>query len=113
MLFRSLLNDPIFVEAARVFAQNALKDGGATFDQRLDWVFARAVSRRPAPEERRALADLYRANLARFEAAPTEAAKLLQVGDAPALETASVPELAALTTVTRTVLNLSEVITRY
>ena len=38
-----LLNDPIFVEAARVFAQHIAADGGAGFDHQLDWAFERAA----------------------------------------------------------------------
>ena len=48
-----LLNDPIFVEAARVFAQNILAKPGATLDQRIDWAFDRALSR-PADLRREA-----------------------------------------------------------
>ena len=44
-----LLNDPIYVEAARVFAQNILKHGGAACDARIDWAFQRAVDRAPTP----------------------------------------------------------------
>src|SRR5262249_21748410 len=40
-----LLNDPIFVEAARVFAQHILKDGGRSSPERLDWAFFRALGR--------------------------------------------------------------------
>src|SRR5262249_6262034 len=55
-----MLNDPIFVEAARVFAKNAIASGGATFDTRVAWAFERALNRAPTLEERRVLADLYR-----------------------------------------------------
>lgn len=106
-----LLNDPIYVEAARVFAQHILKEGGRTAPQRLDWAFFRAVSRKPTPAERSALAVLYRKSLARFAAAPAGAKQLLQVGDAPSTNDAPA-ELAAMTTVARAILNLHETITR-
>src|SRR5205085_674617 len=51
-----LLNDPIYVEAARVFAQNILKQG-RDINARLDWAFLRAVNRTPSPPERRALGE--------------------------------------------------------
>ena len=41
-----LLNDPIFVEAARVFAQNTLKKGGPTLDGQIDWAFFQALDRK-------------------------------------------------------------------
>ncbi len=107
-----LLNDPIFVEAARVFAQNMLKDGGRSLDERIDWAFLRAASRRPSAEEHGTLAELYRKNLARYQAAPEEAKKLIQVGEAPALESADPAELAAMTTIARAILNMHETIMR-
>jgi hypothetical protein len=107
-----LLNDPIYVEAARVFAQHILKDGGRTAPQRLDWAFFRAVSRKPTAAERSALAALYRKSLARFAAAPASAKQLIQVGDAPLPDDIRPAELAAMTTVARAILNLHETITR-
>jgi hypothetical protein len=107
-----LLNDPIYVEAARVFAQNILKDGGSGLEARLDWAFRHAVSRPPAEEERRTLSSLYTKSLARFRAAPAEAQKLIQVGEYPLPEKADAAELAAMTTVARAILNLHEVVTR-
>ena len=53
-----LLNDPIYVEAARVFAQNILQHG-RDWNARVDWAFERAVGRTPVPEERSALSKLY------------------------------------------------------
>jgi hypothetical protein len=107
-----LLNDPIYVEAARVFAQNIEKDGGRTLDSRLDWAFRRTLGRRPTPDERRVLADLYTRNRRRFQADHAAARELLAVGEAPALPTASPADRAALTTVARAILNLHETITR-
>src|SRR5262249_18588451 len=58
-----LLNDPIYVEAARVFAQNVVHAQGKLDDQ-LTWAFQRALNRAPEKDERRILTDLYRKNLA-------------------------------------------------
>jgi hypothetical protein len=107
-----LLNDPIYVEAARVFAQHILKDGGQTSPARFDWAFFRALGRKPTPEERRALDGLYRKNLARFQAAPASAQQLAHVGEAPVAANEPAAELAAMTTVARAILNLHETITR-
>jgi hypothetical protein len=107
-----LLNDPIYVEAARVFAQNTWKDGGAVLGDRIVWAFSRALSRRPSPEEQRLLAGLYEKNLRRFRAEPASARELLSIGDAPLLDRADPAELAALMTVARALLNLHETITR-
>jgi len=107
-----LLNDPIYVEAARVFAQNAIKDGGTTFRTRLDWVFDRALNRPPTARERAMLSGLYERNLKRFGAAPTAARELVNIGEAPRPPELKPVPVAAMTTVTRAVLNLHELITR-
>lgn len=107
-----LLNDPIYVEASRVFAENALAKGGGSFDRQLSWIFSQALDRAPTPQERAILAGLYRDNLKRFSATPADAKKLVTVGDSPVPEREKLPQLAAVTTVTRAVLNLHETITR-
>lgn len=107
-----LLNDPVYTEAARAFAQNALRSGKSTFDQQLNWIFERALSRPPSPEERAILQDLYRKNLKRFTDAPTDAAEFVHTGESSLAASKNIPQLAAMTTVTRAVLNLHETITR-
>jgi hypothetical protein len=102
-----LLNDPIYVEAARVFAEHAMPQSDY-----LGWIFSQALNREPSPEERRILTGLYAANLARFRAAPDDARSLSQIGDSPLPTAVDVPRLAAMTVVTRAVLNLHETITR-
>jgi hypothetical protein len=108
-----LLNDPIFVEAARVFAQKILAQGGATLDRRMEWAFLRALGRKPEAEERRILADLYRKSLTQFRADPASARKFVHTGEAPVSENIPSAGLAAMTTVARAILNLNETITRY
>jgi hypothetical protein len=107
-----LLNDPIYVEAARVFAQNMMKDGGPTLNARIDWAFERATSRKPSLEERRLLIGLHAKSLKEFSSAPGQARALLHVGEARELESANPAEAAALTTVARAILNLHETVTR-
>jgi hypothetical protein len=107
-----LLNDPIYVEAARVFGQSAVAAAGSKFDSQLNWIFDRALNRPPTAQERSILRGLYDRNLKRFAAQPNSAREFLSTGETP-LEQAQNPEqLAALVTVTRAVLNLHEVITR-
>jgi hypothetical protein len=110
-----LLNDPIYVEAARVFAQRAAASGGArpaSFDAQLGWIFDRALNRAPTAEERALLRGLYERSLKRFTADPAGARGLLSEGETPTPPNADAARLAALTTVTRAVLNLHELITR-
>jgi hypothetical protein len=52
-----LLNDPTYVEAARVFAQRILKEG-STPNERLAWAYRRALSRLPTEAEAKVMFDL-------------------------------------------------------
>ena len=107
-----LLNDPVFVEAARVFAQNILKKGGPTLNARIDWAFLQAVSRKPTPAERKILADLHKKSLAEFATQPQKAREFVRVGESPLATDVRPTDLAAMTTVARAILNLHETITR-
>jgi hypothetical protein len=106
-----LMNDEIFVESARVFAQNIVRQAGPAFDRELDWAFQRALNRVPDNDERQILKDLYAKSLARFQADPKSVAELMTVGEAPHA-TIPEPNVAAMTMVARAILNLHETITR-
>jgi mono/diheme cytochrome c family protein len=108
----TLLNDPTFVEAARVFAARTMREGGETTEARIRWAWREALSREPADGEMRSLVKLYEQGLAEYRADPQAAEKLLAVGMAPRQEGVDSVELAAWTTVARGVMNLSEFISR-
>ena len=107
-----LLNDPIFVEAARVFAENVLDKGGKTLDAQLSWAFERSLERKPAEPELKVLRDLHRNASIHFETDKKGASDLLAIGDTPVPATMKPSDLAAMTSVTRVILNLHEAITR-
>jgi hypothetical protein len=100
-----LLNDPIYVEAARVFAERMMKRG-------IGWGFETAVSRKPAADELKILDGLYRKELAHYRGAVDEARQLLRTGESPAPAGVGTAELAAMTMVARAILNTHETITR-
>ena len=106
------LNDPTFVEAARVFAASLMK-AGQDDDATLQRAWRRALSRRPEPREVAVLQKLLARHRKQYGADPKAAAKLLTTGLAPIPDGVDVPELAAWTSVTRTLLCLRETITRY
>ena len=106
-----LLNDPIYVEAARLFAEHALANGGKSFKTELEWIFDRALNRPPTGEERALLRGLYERNLKRFAANAAGAREFLTEGEGPPVNGDAV-RLAAMATVTRAVMNLHELITR-
>jgi hypothetical protein len=107
-----LLNDPIYIEAARVFAERIMKDGGSDMATRLNWAYRRAVSRSVKPEEIKLLTELYQKHLAEFRTDKAGALKAVTVGQAPLPAGVDTAELAAWTSVARVILNLHETITR-
>src|SRR5207253_2209108 len=101
-----LLNDPIYVEAARAFGQHIQKDGGDSPADRIKWAYRRALSRDPKPEERALLLTLYEKHLAEYSKDKDAARQLLGTGESPVPKDVDVAELAAWTSVARVLLNL-------
>lgn len=108
-----LLNDPTYVEAARVFAERILTSGGGVDEQRLSWAFRQALSREPSESELKELSDLQREERSWYTERPDEARRLLGVGQAPVSINADPVELASWTAVARALFNTHEFITRY
>ena len=108
----ALLNDPEFVEAARVFAQHTIEKGGAGDDARIRWAFEQTAGRQPRPAEMQVLISILQKHRQDFAQKPEEAKKLLAVGDAPLPKEIKQEELAAWTSVCRVILNLHETTTR-
>jgi hypothetical protein len=108
-----LLNDPIYVEAARVFAEQIVRQGGSLVPERISWAFRRALSRAATQDELQVLVDLHERHRQYYVANVDEARKLLTVGESPAPQEIDAADLAAWTSVARTILNLHETITRY
>jgi len=107
-----LLNDPSYVEAARVLAERVLREGGASSDERLNWLYRRALSRAPKDDERVILVALLEKHRGEYSSDSAAAEKLISTGLAPVAKDLDTAELAAWTSVTRAVLNLHETITR-
>jgi hypothetical protein len=109
------LNEPVFLDCARMLALNTLRDGGETDESRLIYAFRRCLSRPPTEAESKVLLGLLRNQTDRFTrpgvnpwdlAAPRpEAPPALPKGSTPA-------RLAAWTAVARVLLNLDETITK-
>jgi hypothetical protein len=108
----TLLNDPEFVEAARVLAEHTVAESGSD-SGRIDTIYQRALCRLPSDAERDSLMGFLAEQRKYYGANAADAAALCTVGNSPAPAGINEPELAAWTTVCRVVLNLHESITRY
>ena len=107
-----LLNDPIYIEAARGLAQRAILDGGSTSDERLRYAFRIVTGRHPTPAEAAVLSAELRDRLQAFAADPETAKRLVAIGESQSDASLSAGELAAWTMVARLILNLDETITK-
>lgn len=108
----TLLNDPSFVEAARVFAANTMHQNAGDM-QRLEAIYQRALCRSIKPKEKQSMLAFLQSVRSAYHDRPDDATKLLKVGIAPVSTDLDPIELAAWTSVCRVVLNLHETITRY
>ncbi len=108
----ALLNEVTYLEAARVFAQRMIHEGGATPAERITWAFQQALSRPPDARESAILTEGLDRHLARYQAAPAEAEALLAQGHAPLPADLEPALLAAYTVTANVVLNLDELLNK-
>ena len=109
----TLLNDPTFVEASRVFAEKVIASDAKSDNRRLDWAFERALARDAKPKEEQSLLKFLAVQREHYESDSQEAAKLIKIGNTPPPKADRDTELAAWTQVCRVILNLNETITCY
>jgi hypothetical protein len=107
-----LMNDPIYVEAARVMAARVMKEGGTTPPERMRFAFRLCVAREPAEREIAVLSRSYEKHLATYAQDKDAATKLVSVGESEKAKDLDVSEHAAWTAVMNTLLNLDETVTR-
>ncbi len=107
----TLLNDPAFVEAARVFAERLLR-AAADNRERLELAFELTVNRAPKTTEMKSLNRFLETQREYFAAHQEDALKLTHTGLAPKAALDPV-EHAAWTQLARVLLNTQEAVTRY
>jgi hypothetical protein len=102
-----VMNDPQFVEASRVLAQQMLKNG-KTPDEQISYAFTALTSRKPDSKEKQILRELYDDELKDFSHNPKRMKSILAVGEYPVDKTLDPAQLAAGTIVASTVMNFDE-----
>ncbi len=107
-----LLNDPTYVEAARVFAARIVLEGGSTVPDRITFAYRHALGRAPSDAETKILSELYERHSKQYTDDEAAAAQVLKVGESAAPSAMEAAELAAWMSIARVILNLHETITR-
>lgn len=103
-----LLNDPIYVEAARVFAERILNEGPPDGGGRVAYAYRHALGRNPRDQELRALLALEKQYLEQFRHDRDAARALTTVGARPVPSGFDSAELATWTGLARVIFNLHE-----
>jgi len=106
------MNDPQFVEAARVLAQNALLSSRHNFKHEAAFMADRLLARDLDPKERDVVTRSYRDYLAYYKSAPADAQKLIHTGASSPDPSLPAPRLAAMTMVANELMNLDEVLAK-
>jgi len=107
----TLLNDPTYVEAARVLAVRIIQSADNT-NGRIRWAWRQVLSRNPNKREIGVLTRLLRENLEHYNSQPEAAKAMLTNGIAASPKDIEPVQVAAWTAVARAILNLNETITR-
>ena len=101
----TLMNDPTYVEAARVLAERILRHQGSTVE-RIQFAAQRLLGRKLNPTDAQRLASGYEEHLTRYQAAPEEAKALLAVGARPTASELDAAEHATFAITAMILLNL-------
>ncbi|MCE9552345.1 MAG: DUF1553 domain-containing protein, partial [Planctomycetes bacterium] len=108
------MNDPQFVEAARMFAKHIVMETEGYLDSQLTTAFRQATSRAPREDERQVLRTLFEKRLDWYRQHPSDAAALVMMesGQEKKSSREDIAVLAAWINVTNAILNLDEFIMR-
>ena len=106
------LNDPQFFEAARVLAQNAMKEADGDDDLILDFIAARTVCRNLTEHELKIISESQNSFFEHYQKERKDANKLIAIGQTPVDENLDAAQLAAWTMICNQMLNLDEVLNK-
>ena len=105
-----LMNDPVFVEAARALAQRILSEPNLDDAGRVTLAWRLALTRSPTETERSILNRVLEQQQTTYRNDPEAAKKLVAIGDLPKPTNLDDKELAAWTAFSNVILNLNETI---
>lgn len=108
----AVLNETTLLEAARVFAQRIMIQGGANLSQQIEFAFRLCASRPPTRSERQRLENFFVQQLKSFEHDPRAAEELLKTSSSEMSVNLDSRKLAAWMMVANALFNLDETITK-
>jgi len=108
----ALLNEKMFVEAARNLGQRLITEGGSSLAEQIDFGFRTVTAREPRPAEQQLLQQAYQDYRDVYLRDKDAAAALIAVGESPVPASLDPRELAAATAFANVLLNLDETLTK-
>jgi hypothetical protein len=108
----TLMNDPVYVEAARALAERVIQEEPSNADRRLWKAFRHTLGRAPKDDELAVLKKTYETQRENFKEDEKAADEFLKVGESKVPDGMDKTELAAMTATANVLLNLNETITK-
>ena len=108
----NLLNDPQFFEAARGLAQRMILEGGSSLGDRIDYGYRLALSHSPSKDVLSILESSYAKHFQFYRSSPERTKSLISVGSSQPDRSVDPTQLAAMTMIANTLLNLDETVTK-
>jgi hypothetical protein len=106
------LNETTLMEAARVFAQRILLNGGSTPEKQMEYAFELCTARQPTKFEKTRLLKFLEQEKSNYAKDTAAAEKLVAIGSAEHPKTLNLTQLAAWTMTANVLLNLDETLTK-
>ncbi len=107
-----VMNDPVYVEAARALAARVLHEGGDKLRDQLTLAFRLTLARPPHAEEIKVLEKTFSEQRTRFAADTNAALSLLSIGESPRPKDLNAVDHAAMTGVANVLMNLNETMSK-
>ena len=105
-----LLNDPQYIEVARVLAENILIQKSNNIQTALEIAFRKVIGRKPLTSELKSITNFYKDELTRFRLKPNNTLAYLKIGEKPLNKKINPYRTAAMAKVISGLLNTSEAI---
>ena len=102
------MNDPQFVEAARMCGERIMKESGPKLEDRIEFAFKLLIGRYPRVDEKEKMLSLYQEELKAFDQDQDRATEWLTTGEYPVDDDLDREQLAAFATVASTLMNFDE-----
>ena len=106
-----LLNDPLVLEASRVFAEKLMQQD-LSMEEKVSVAFRSIACRKPKDEELKILLNYLEEEKSKFAGSPEKAKEFINAGEYPHAEIQDITSLAALMQVVHTIYNMEESITK-